>query len=143
MSEKKNIEELLRRLDESLIILRDVLGDLQEISKSLHSVEATSPSAMPVQSIPMPQLTPSLAPSKTPETTPAPEYRKRSIDDVKMMFPQELEGLLTFNEKGDYIIIKPRQYLGSENFAKIASIIRGTGGEYISAGKDSHFRIPK
>jgi hypothetical protein len=60
-----------------------------------------------------------------------------------MMFPQELEGLLTFNEKGDYIIIKPRQYLGSENFAKIASIIRGTGGEYISAGKDSHFRIPK
>jgi len=143
MSEKKNIEELLRRLDESLIILRDVLVDLQEISKSLHSVEATSPSALPVQSIPMPQLTPSLAPSRTPETTPAPEYRKRSIDDVKMMFPQELEGLLTFNEKGDYIIIKPRQYLGSENFAKIASIIRGTGGEYISAGKDSHFRIPK
>ena len=143
MSEKKNIEELLRRLDESLIILRDVLGDLQEISKSLHSVEATSPSAMPVPSIPMPQPTPSPAPSKTPPTTPTPAYRRRGIDDVKMMFPQELEGLLTFNEKGDYIIIKPRQYLGSENFAKIASIIRGAGGEYISAGKDSHFRIPK
>ncbi len=143
MSEKKNIEELLRRLDESLIILRDVLGDLQEISKSLHSVETTSPSAMSVQSIPMPQPTTSPAPSKTPPTTPTPAYRKRSIDDVTMMFPKELEGLLTFNEKGDYIIIKPRQYLGSENFAKIASIIRGAGGEYISAGKDSHFRIPK
>lgn len=60
-----------------------------------------------------------------------------------MMFPQELEGLLTFTDKDDFIIIKPRQYLGSENFAKIASIIRGAGGEYISAGKDSHFRIPK
>jgi hypothetical protein len=60
-----------------------------------------------------------------------------------MMFPQELEDLLTFTEKDDYIMIKPRQYLGSENFAKIASIIRGAGGQYISAGKDSHFRVPK
>ena len=31
----------------------------------------------------------------------------------------------------------------AENFAKIASIVRGAGGEYISAGKESHFRIPK
>jgi hypothetical protein len=34
-------------------------------------------------------------------------------------------------------------FLGSENFAKIASAVRGMGGEYISAGKDSHFRVPK
>lgn len=141
MSEKKNIEELLRRLDETLIILRDVLGDLQDISKSLHSVEAAPPSTMLTPSIPTPQLSPLPAPSKIP--APVPTYRKRGIDDVKMMFPQELEGLLTFTEKEEYIIIKPRQYLGSENFAKIASIIRGAGGEYISAGKESHFRIPK
>ena len=134
MSEKKNIEEILRRLDESLIILRDVLGDLEEVSKSLHSSEATSMPSMPA---------PSPMPSRIPQVTPAPMYRKRSIDDVKMMFPQDLEGLLTFTDRGDYVIIKPRQYLGSENFAKIASIIRGAGGEYISAGKDSHFRIPK
>jgi hypothetical protein len=134
MSEKKSIEEILRRLDESLIILRDVLSDLEEVSKSLHSSEAT-----PLPSIPVP----SPAPSKMPPVIPTPAYRKRSVDDVKMMFPQELEGLLIFTDKGDYVMIKPRQYLGSENFAKIASIIRGGGGEYISAGKDSHFRIPK
>jgi hypothetical protein len=40
-------------------------------------------------------------------------------------------------------MVKPRQFLGSENFAKIASIARGMGGDYISAGKESHFRIPK
>jgi len=50
---------------------------------------------------------------------------------------------LSFEEKGEYIIIKPKQFLGSENFAKIASAVRGMGGEYISAGKDSHFRVPK
>ena len=130
MSEKQRIEELLRRLDESLIILRDVLNDLQEISKSLRSSEA----APPAPSMPAPQ--------PSPMPPPAGAVR-RGIDDVKMMFPKDLEGLLTYTEKGEYIIIKPRQYLGSENFAKIASVIRGAGGEYISAGKESHFRIPK
>ena len=56
---------------------------------------------------------------------------------------RSLEARLSFEEKGDYIIIKPKQFLGSENFAKIASAVRGMGGEYISAGKDSHFRVPK
>jgi hypothetical protein len=50
--------------------------------------------------------------------------------------------MVNFEETETYIIIKPRQYLGSENFARIASIIRGIGGEYVSAGRDSHFRIP-
>jgi hypothetical protein len=51
--------------------------------------------------------------------------------------------LLSFEEKVEYIIIKPRQFLGSENFAKIASIVRGIGGDYVSAGKESHFRVPR
>jgi hypothetical protein len=60
-----------------------------------------------------------------------------------MMFPEDLENLLSFEEKDQYVVIKPRQFLGSENFSKIASIVRGVGGEYISAGKASHFRVPK
>lgn len=60
-----------------------------------------------------------------------------------MMFPEDLENLLNFEEKDDYIIIKPRQFLGSENFAKIASVVREIGGDYISAGKASHFRVSR
>jgi hypothetical protein len=60
-----------------------------------------------------------------------------------MMFPDDLESLLSFEEKEEYIVIKPRQFLGSDNFSKIASIVRGVGGEYVSAGKASHFRVPK
>ena len=59
------------------------------------------------------------------------------------MFPEELAVLLNFEEKGEHIIVKPRQFLGSENFARIASIVREMDGEYISAGKNSHFRISK
>jgi len=51
--------------------------------------------------------------------------------------------MLHFEEEAEYIIIKPRRFLGSENFAKIASIVRGAGGEYISAGKESHFRVSR
>ena len=71
------------------------------------------------------------------------EAKLRSLDDIRMSFPEELESRLSFEEKGDYILIKPRQFLGSDNFAKIASTARGMGGEYISLGKDSHFRVPK
>ena len=85
---------------------------------------------------------PAPTPAPTPVMPKVPE-RLQSIEDIRMMFPEDLENLLSFEEKEDFIIIKPRQFLGSENFAKIASVVRGIGGDYISAGKASHFRIPR
>ncbi|RLI21473.1 hypothetical protein DRO54_03635 [Candidatus Bathyarchaeota archaeon] len=106
--------------------METIAKDLRELVNALKSTTAPQP-------ITQPQPQP-IAPSPR-------EIRK--IEDVRMMFPSELEDLLAFEEEEGYIIVKPRQYLGGENFAKIASIVRGAGGEYISAGKDSHFRIPK
>lgn len=117
MSEKKlTIEELLQRIDQLLSILNMISGDLREISKSLKAVSA--PAAVPTE-------------------------RMRGIEDIRTLFPRDLEEMLTFEETEKYIIVRPRQFLGSENFAKIASIVRSEGGEYISAGKESHFRIRK
>jgi len=125
MSEKKpTVEEVLQRIDQLLVVLKEISQDLVDISKSLKAAGAPSPVTAP-----------------TP--TPLPAERMRSVKDVRTLFPKELEDMLNFEETGKYIIIKPRQYLGSENFAKIASIVRGTGGEYISAGKESHFRVSR
>jgi len=125
MSEKKpSVEEVLQRIDQLLVVLKEVSQDLADISKSLKAAGVPSPVAAP-----------------TP--TSAPAEQMRSVKDVRTLFPKELEDMLNFEETGKYIIIKPRQYLGSENFAKIASIVRGTGGEYISAGKESHFRVSR
>ena len=85
----------------------------------------------------------STAPARTAAPAPRETSKQRSLDDIRMSFPEELEARLGFEDKGEFIIIKPKQFLGSENFAKIASAVRGMGGEYISAGKDSHFRVPK
>ncbi len=129
MSEAKpNTEEILRRLSEVLDVLNRLSEDLQDISKSLKTIS--------------PPKTSTAAPPAAP-LAPAPQPRGKQIEDLRIMFTKELETMLIFEDKGNFIKITPRQYLGSENFAKIASTIREAGGEYVSAGKGSHFRIPK
>jgi hypothetical protein len=128
-SEKENLEKLVERVDELLVVLNRISEDLRTVSASMKSMAVS-------------QIT---QPAPQTPTTVSHEIheKKKSVDDVRVAFPEDLEALLSFQEKGDYIMVKPRQFLGSENFAKIASAVRGLGGEYISAGKNSHFRVPK
>lgn len=129
-TDSEKVENLTKRVDELIVILNGIMEDLRQVSASLKSLAVS-------------QITQPLAAPPAP-TAPQPVVEKtRAIEDIKMMFPEDLENLLNYEEKEDYIIIKPRQFLGSENFAKIASIVRGMGGEYISAGKASHFRVPR
>jgi len=124
MSEKKpTTEEVLQRIDQVLVVLRDILQDLSDISRTLKATAAPAPAQTPMPAAPAGAL--------------------RSATDVRTLFPTEFENMLNFTETPQYIIIKPRQFLGSDNFAKIAAIIRSNGGEYISAGKESHFRLPR
>lgn len=124
MEEKKaNLEKVLQRIDQVLNILEMIAGDLKEISSSLKALSG--------------QIAP---PSPAMPTRPE---RLRTVEEIKMLFPEELGNMLSFEEKNHDIIIKPRQFLGHENFAKVASIVRSAGGEYISAGKESHFRIQR
>ncbi|MCW4028391.1 MAG: hypothetical protein NWE92_01930 [Candidatus Bathyarchaeota archaeon] len=137
--DKEKLGALLQKVDELTATLTKVESELRSVSASLKSLA--------VSQITQPQTSPTPPPPATkPAAPPAPTSatsKLRSLDDIRMSFPEELEARLSFEEKGEYIIIKPKQFLGSENFAKIASAVRGMGGEYISAGKDSHFRVPK
>lgn len=128
-ADREKLENLLERVDEILLVLKGISDDLRTVSASLKSIAVG-------------QITQSG--QQTPMAQPREGYEKqKAVEDVRMSFPPDLESLLNIEERNDYIIIKPRQFLGSENFAKIASTVRGMGGEYISAGKDSHFRVPK
>lgn len=128
--DKDKIENLTRRVDELVVILNGIMEDLRQVSASLKSI-AISQISKPITAPPISHALPQAL------------EKSKALEDVKMMFPDDLEDLLSFEEKEDYIIIKPRQFLGSENFSKIASAVRGMGGEYVSAGKASHFRVPK
>jgi hypothetical protein len=117
--EKINIQELARKVDELLNVLNVISGDLSEVSKSLKSV------------------------SESTVVIATPSGKKRSIKDVKEAFSSELAGMLLFEEREHFFVVKPRRFLGSDNFAKIATIVRNLSGEYVSAGKNSHFNVPK
>jgi hypothetical protein len=120
--EKVDIQELVQKVDELLNVLKVVSEDLAEVSKSLKAVSGTS---------------------VAPAVSAAPSKKKYDINDVKQAFSSELAGMLLFEESGKFVIVKPRRFLGSDNFAKIASVVRDLGGEYISAGRSSHFKIAK
>jgi hypothetical protein len=128
-ADKEKLEKLVERVDELLVVLKKISEDLRSLSASMKSVAVS-------------QIT-----QPTPQTSAIVSHeiheKKKSLEDVRMAFSEDLEALLSFEEKTDYIVVKPRMFLGSENFAKIASTVRGMGGEYVSAGKDSHFRVPR
>ena len=125
MSEEPDVKDILKRIDDLLRVLKFVSDDLLEISKMLRTYVSSR-----IEIAPSPGI------SKAEKV--------RTIDDVQKVFPQDLLGLLLFEVTDDYIIVKPRHYLGPENFARIASIIREQlKGEYVSHGKESHFKVPR
>jgi hypothetical protein len=129
-TDKEKLSQLVERIDEILLILNQIGSDLKTVSSSIKSLAVEQ-----ITNQPLPKV-----------SAPAPKEagkKSSSLEDIRVMFPEDLDSMLSFEEKGEYIVIKPKQFLGSENFAKIASTVRGIGGEYISAGRDSHFRVYK
>ncbi|MBS7624723.1 MAG: hypothetical protein QXF59_04530 [Candidatus Bathyarchaeia archaeon] len=123
--EDVDAKEILKRLEDLTRVLKIISDDLAEITKMLRIYVTSRTERLPanIGSIGQPQ-------------------KPKTIDDIQKVFPQDLLGLLLFEVTDDYIIIKPRQYLGPENFARVASIVRDyLKGEYVSQGKDSHFRV--
>jgi hypothetical protein len=149
-SDNEKIDLILKKIEDMNASIAKMQEELKTVSASLKSLavgQITKPPTVHVTtSAPKPSVSVSAPKPAAPQAAPAATSeasKTRSLTDVKMSFPEDLEARLSFEEKGEYIIIKPKSFLGSDNFAKIALTIRGMGGEYISAGKDSHFRVPK
>ena len=59
------------------------------------------------------------------------------------IFPEPYSEMLTISDQGTYWQIKPKQFLDSSDFSEVLRIVKQYNGEYVSAGKSSHFRAPK
>ncbi len=148
--DKEKLEQMVQKIDELLLELKAVSEDLKTVSASLKSLAVSQittksqPVSTPRPSAPTTQPAISASASRPVPTPSVPAgTNPQTIEDIRLIFPENLDSMLAFEDKGDYVMIKPKQFLGSENFAKIASTVRGIGGEYISAGRDSHFRVYK
>jgi hypothetical protein len=65
------------------------------------------------------------------------------ITDIELEFTEEQASKLVFEQQDEKYIIKPKMHLEINVFADIAKRVRELGGQYVSAGKDSHFQIKK
>jgi len=131
--EKKPLDQLAERVDELLAVLNYIAKDLREVADKLKAA---------VQPVVQPASQPVTQAVAQPAAQPA--VQELSVEEVASAFPEDLRKLLSFEDKGEFIMIKPTGFLGSDNFARIAQVVRERlGGEYISAGKESHFRVPK
>jgi hypothetical protein len=63
------------------------------------------------------------------------------ITDIELKFTEQQTKQLSFEQQGNLWIIRPKYHLEKQDFTDIAQTVRNLGGEYISAGKDSHFRV--
>jgi hypothetical protein len=145
--EKTKIENLVGRIDDLVRVLKFLSEDLAEISQTLKAGLGSLPSSQPAEPskpLPQPKSTQQTIPVGEPSAAPILPGGVRSAEDVQKVFPQDLSSMLYFEETDEHILVKPRLYLGSDNFRRVANIIRDQlGGEYVSAGKDSHFRISR
>jgi len=65
------------------------------------------------------------------------------VKRVQDGFPDELAKRLDFTETSEYVIAKFKHFQPTETFKQVVDIVKQLGGEYISAGKESHFRFKK
>jgi len=65
------------------------------------------------------------------------------VEQVRMLFPEQYLRILKIYEDGDFVIVMPKSFIDPKDYSKIAAIVREVKGEYVSQGKQSHFRIKK
>jgi len=87
-------------------------------------------------------ITISVKPSTVLPTPAVPPSGRVTVEFVRSRLTPYLANL-TVHEDEEGIVIKPTGFLGRDKFASIAAEVRALGGNYISAGRDSRFVIPK
>jgi len=79
-----------------------------------------------------------VTPAATKQTT---DPSKSLLDKIKEATPAHIAENLSFELKDKYVILRGKKMLPSEDFRQLLDIVKSLGGEYISAGSNSHFKI--
>ena len=57
--------------------------------------------------------------------------------------PAEVEHFIEVKDvTKDSFVLKSKHFLSAENFKQVTEWVKSQGGQYVSAGKDSHWTIP-
>jgi outer membrane biosynthesis protein TonB len=95
---------------------------------------------------PAPTVKPEPKPVATVKAEPAPAAKapaakSQNVKAVEEEFSPEQRELLSFKADGDYVIIKPTEYLKAE-WNEINDIVRSLGGKWVKGDFFSYWEIP-
>jgi len=121
-------------LVDEMKMLNSVFSKASE-QKTFQTVAPTQPTISNTQ--PVQSTEPLQMPPKPTEQTPRVKEIISALEPVADLLKIDTDSSAMF------VMVKPASFLGPENFAKVAQVIRSIGGQYVSAGKNSHFEIPK
>jgi hypothetical protein len=89
---------------------------------------------------PAPKSTVSVKPKPKPAEK-APVAARQDVRAVKEEFSLEQRELLSFTADGNYVIIKPTQYLKAE-WNEINDVVKSLGGRWVKGDFSSYWEIP-
>jgi hypothetical protein len=119
--------------DQKIKEIEDRLRTLENLLQRLTEVLIAAPTKPPTQ--------PSTQTPK-PASTPQPQPASTAKPHISEAFNPALAKLLTFTQEGNYWIIRGKEFLQPEPFRETLDTVQTLGGEYVSAGKNSHFKVP-
>ena len=156
---KQQVTNVLKIGDKEVPILKPdialtlIYGRLSEVVSELKMLNATfSKAAMQAKPTEFQNTTVPVAPTPTtvgapitsaPASVPTSTQSPRVAEILTGLEPVKDLLIIDTDSSAMFVIVRPAKFLGSENFSKVASAIRELGGSYVSAGKNSHFTIPK
>jgi len=101
----------------------------------------TKPEAKPAPTVkPSPKPVATVKAEPTPAAK-APEPKSQNVKAVEEEFSPEQRELLSFTADGDYVMIKPTEYLKAE-WNEINDVVRSLGGKWVKGDFFSYWEIP-
>ena len=116
--------------------LADILTEIKSLN-SIFSKAATTSQSFSNSTLTSQPVAPISTSVKPTEQTPRVKEILTALEPYADLLNIDVESSTML------VLVKPAQFLGSDNFSKIASTIRAIGGQYVSMGKNSHFEVPK
>lgn len=65
------------------------------------------------------------------------------VRNEPFILPEDLAEKVAIETTPTELILRPKSFLGTENFRALLDIVKKFGGNYVSMGRDSHFIVPK
>jgi len=121
-----------------------ILVFLQQIRDELRQLHKDNLDKLQVAKERLPAPQPTVKPEPKQIGIEQEPQKKRGTTDVEKVVPKDLRDMVYYEVEDDYILVKPKGYLGSDNFRKLIKPLKEfLDAEYVSAGRDSHIRIPR